>query len=134
MEKRRQWEYNSSKNQKKKELGSDGKKNRGWQGRKTLENRAEQSRRNKQNNQLTSSASIRWLPVTSLCNWYMAMAEAKAKPVKKEEARVRNIAAVSLALVSALQLQQIQSSCNLSHNWGSSSIILGNSVFCTIGK
>jgi hypothetical protein len=34
----------------------------------------------------------------------MAMAEAKAKPVKKEEARVRNIAAVSLPLVSALQL------------------------------
>jgi hypothetical protein len=64
----------------------------------------------------------------------MAMAEAKAKPVKKEEARVRNIAAVSLALVSTLQLLQIQSSCNLSHNWGSSSITLGNSVFCTIGN
>jgi hypothetical protein len=32
----------------------------------------------------------------------MAMAEAKAKPVKKEEARVRNIAAVSLALVFLL--------------------------------
>jgi hypothetical protein len=79
------------------------------------QSRAEQSRRSKQNSQLTSSASIRWLPITSLCNWYMAMAEAKAKPVKKEEARVRNIAAaVSLALASALQLLQIQSSCNLS--------------------
>jgi hypothetical protein len=48
----------------------------------------------------------------------MAMAEAKAKPVKKEEARVRNIAAVSLALVSALQLLQIQTSCNLSTQLG----------------
>jgi hypothetical protein len=49
----------------------------------------------------------------------MAMAEAKAKPVKKEEARVRNIAAaVSLALVSALQLLQIQSSYNLSTQLG----------------
>lgn len=46
------------KKKKKKELGSDGKKIRGWQGRKTLENRAEQKEQTKQPTNLIRKYSM----------------------------------------------------------------------------